>query len=166
MIQIELKKLVYKLQISFCVGLLVQEIQSPKHTYLVIFQKKKSRFEKITKGPGSQEPIVNNNQAFVQEKRPILNVFVEKCPDDVSFMGVLALQILAMMYLYTRYLFGIITRLQRLNEGRNGSTSFDGRDKWTLTRQSVVCSKHFTEDCFLFGSATVEKYKTPRLKRD
>ena len=34
------------------------------------------------------------------------------------------------------------------------------------TRSSVVCSKHFTKDCFLFGSATVEKYKTPRLKRD
>ena len=40
------------------------------------------------------------------------------------------------------------------------------RDKWTPTRSSVVCSKHFTEDCFNYGSATVEKYKTPRLKRD
>ena len=40
------------------------------------------------------------------------------------------------------------------------------RDKWTPTRSSVVCSKHFTEDCFQFGSATVEKYKIPRLKRD
>ena len=40
------------------------------------------------------------------------------------------------------------------------------RDKWTPTRSSVVCSKHFTEDCFDYGSATVEKYKTPRLKRD
>jgi hypothetical protein len=40
------------------------------------------------------------------------------------------------------------------------------RDKWTPTRSSVVCSQHFTDDCFQFGSATVEKYKNPRLKRD
>ena len=40
------------------------------------------------------------------------------------------------------------------------------RDKWTPTRSSVVCSKHFTPECFEYGSATVEKYKTPRLKRD
>ena len=40
------------------------------------------------------------------------------------------------------------------------------RDKWTPTRSSVVCSKHFTEDCFEYGSVTVEKYKTPRLKKD
>ena len=40
------------------------------------------------------------------------------------------------------------------------------RDKWTPTRSSVICSKHFTEDCFEYGSSTVAKYKTPRLKRD
>ncbi|XP_028418516.1 uncharacterized protein LOC114543919 [Dendronephthya gigantea] len=40
------------------------------------------------------------------------------------------------------------------------------RDKWTPTPSSVVCSKHFTNDCFEYGSATVSKYKTPRLKRD
>ena len=40
------------------------------------------------------------------------------------------------------------------------------RDKWTPTRSSVVCSKHFTSDCFEYGSATVEKYKTAKLKRD
>lgn len=40
------------------------------------------------------------------------------------------------------------------------------RDKWAPTRSSVVCSKHFTEDCFEYGSATVMKYKTPRLKKD
>ena len=40
------------------------------------------------------------------------------------------------------------------------------RDKWTPTRSSVVCSKHFTEGCFEYGSITVEKYKTPRLKKD
>ena len=34
------------------------------------------------------------------------------------------------------------------------------------TRLLVVCSKHFNEDCFQFGSATAEKYKIPRLKRD
>ena len=40
------------------------------------------------------------------------------------------------------------------------------RDKWTATRASVVCSKHFTSDCFEYGSATVERYKTPKLKKD
>ena len=40
------------------------------------------------------------------------------------------------------------------------------RQKWTATRGTVVCSKHFTEDCFEYGSDTVEKYKTPRLKKD
>ena len=40
------------------------------------------------------------------------------------------------------------------------------RDKWTPTRSSVVCSKHFTEDCFEYGSDTVPKYRTPRLKKD
>jgi hypothetical protein len=40
------------------------------------------------------------------------------------------------------------------------------RDKWTPTRLLIVYSQHFTENCFQFGSATVEKYKTPRLKRD
>ena len=34
------------------------------------------------------------------------------------------------------------------------------------TRLAVVCSKRFTPECFEYGSATVEKYKTPRLKRD
>ena len=40
------------------------------------------------------------------------------------------------------------------------------RDKWTPTSSSVVCSKHFTEQCFEHGSESVERYKTPRLKRD
>ena len=40
------------------------------------------------------------------------------------------------------------------------------RDKWTPTRASVVCSNHFTEECFEYGSATVPRYKTPRLRRD
>ncbi|CAB4030462.1 THAP domain-containing 1-like [Paramuricea clavata] len=40
------------------------------------------------------------------------------------------------------------------------------RDKWIPTSSSVVCSKHFTEDCFVYGSESVEKYNTPRLKRD
>ena len=40
------------------------------------------------------------------------------------------------------------------------------RDKWTPTRSSVVFLKHFTPECFEYGLATVEKYKTPRLKRD
>jgi hypothetical protein len=40
------------------------------------------------------------------------------------------------------------------------------RDKWIPTSLSVVCSKHFTEDCFVYGSESVEKYNTPRLKRD
>ncbi|XP_028413671.1 THAP domain-containing protein 1-like [Dendronephthya gigantea] len=40
------------------------------------------------------------------------------------------------------------------------------RDKWMPTPSSVVCSQHFTEDCFQFGSDVVKKYKTPRLKRD
>ena len=40
------------------------------------------------------------------------------------------------------------------------------RDKWTPRRASVVCLKHFTSDSFENGSATVERYKTPRLKRD
>ena len=40
------------------------------------------------------------------------------------------------------------------------------RDKWTPSFGSVVCSEHFTEDCFAYGSDTVEKYKVPRLKRD
>ena len=40
------------------------------------------------------------------------------------------------------------------------------RDKWSPTISSVVCSKHFTEDCFEYSSESVEKYKTPRLKRD
>jgi hypothetical protein len=40
------------------------------------------------------------------------------------------------------------------------------RDKWMPTRSSAVCSKHFTEDCFEYGSSTVPRYKTPRLNRD
>ena len=40
------------------------------------------------------------------------------------------------------------------------------RDKWNPSCSSVVCSVHFTEDCFEYGSDTVEKYKTPKLKRD
>ncbi len=40
------------------------------------------------------------------------------------------------------------------------------RDKWTPSFGSVVCSEHFTEDCFEYGSNTVEKYKVPKLKRD
>ncbi|XP_028401052.1 THAP domain-containing protein 10-like [Dendronephthya gigantea] len=40
------------------------------------------------------------------------------------------------------------------------------RDKWLPSASSVVCSKHFAEECFDYGSSTVEKYKTPKLKRD
>ena len=40
------------------------------------------------------------------------------------------------------------------------------RDKWVPTSSLVVCSKHFTQDCFVYGSESVEKYKTPRLRRD
>ena len=40
------------------------------------------------------------------------------------------------------------------------------RDKWTPSFGSVVCSEHFTEDCFEYRSNTVEKYKVPKLKRD
>ena len=40
------------------------------------------------------------------------------------------------------------------------------RDRWEPSRGSVVCSDHFTKDCFEYGSDTVEKYKTPKLKRD
>ena len=40
------------------------------------------------------------------------------------------------------------------------------RDKWTPSFGSVVCSEHFTEDSFEYGSNTVQKYKVPRLKRD
>ena len=32
------------------------------------------------------------------------------------------------------------------------------------TCSSVVCSTHFTEECFEYGSATVDEYKIPRLK--
>ncbi len=40
------------------------------------------------------------------------------------------------------------------------------RDKWLPSASSVVCSEHFAEDCFEYGSSAVEKYKVPRLKRD
>ena len=40
------------------------------------------------------------------------------------------------------------------------------RDQWTPSSGSVVCSKHFTEDCFEYDSDTVPLYKTPKLKRD
>ena len=40
------------------------------------------------------------------------------------------------------------------------------RAKWTPTHASVVCSKHFTKDCFVYGSDTVPRYPTPKLKRD
>ena len=40
------------------------------------------------------------------------------------------------------------------------------RDKWQPSASSVVCSQHFTEDCFEYGSDTVEKYKVPKLTRD
>ena len=40
------------------------------------------------------------------------------------------------------------------------------RDRWEPSPGSVVCSDHFTKDCFEYGSDTVEKYKTPKLKRD
>ena len=40
------------------------------------------------------------------------------------------------------------------------------RDKWLPSESSVVCSEHFAEECFEYGSSTVEKYKIPKLKRD
>lgn len=40
------------------------------------------------------------------------------------------------------------------------------RDKWTPTSNSVVCSEHFTPDCFEVSSDTVSTYKKRRLKRD
>lgn len=40
------------------------------------------------------------------------------------------------------------------------------RAQWTPSFGSVVCSEHFTEDCFEYGSDAVKKYKTPKLKRD
>ncbi len=35
-----------------------------------------------------------------------------------------------------------------------------------MDANTFVCSKHFTEECFEYGLATVEKYKMPRLRRD
>ena len=40
------------------------------------------------------------------------------------------------------------------------------RDRWLPSASSVVCSEHFTKDYFEGGSNNVEKYKTPKLKRD
>ena len=40
------------------------------------------------------------------------------------------------------------------------------RDKWTPGFGSIICSEHFTEDCFEYGSYTVLKYKVSRLKWD
>ena len=40
------------------------------------------------------------------------------------------------------------------------------REKWAPTISSVVFSQHFAEECFEYGSDSVEKYKPPRLKRD
>ena len=40
------------------------------------------------------------------------------------------------------------------------------RDKWQPSASSVVCLQHFTEDCFEYGSDTVEKHMVPKLKRD
>ena len=40
------------------------------------------------------------------------------------------------------------------------------RDQWNPSCSSVICSVHFTEDCFEYGSDTVERYKTPKLRRD
>ena len=40
------------------------------------------------------------------------------------------------------------------------------RDKWQPSISSVVCSQHFTEESFEYGSDTVKKYKAPKLKRD
>ncbi|CAB4035271.1 THAP domain-containing 1-like, partial [Paramuricea clavata] len=40
------------------------------------------------------------------------------------------------------------------------------RDKWLPSVSSVVCSEHFAQECFEYGSSTVEKYKIPKLKRD
>ena len=40
------------------------------------------------------------------------------------------------------------------------------RDHWTPTENSCICLEHFTPDCFEYGSNTVERYKSPRLKSD
>ena len=40
------------------------------------------------------------------------------------------------------------------------------RDRWEPSPGLVVCSDHFTNDCFEYGSDTVAKCKTPKLKRD
>ena len=38
--------------------------------------------------------------------------------------------------------------------------------KWTLSCSSVMCSNHFSKDCFEYGSETVGTYKVPKLKRE
>ena len=84
-------------------------------------------------------------------------------------MAVRTLLIKTIIYLWTRYLFGRIIPLYRLNEGRNGWTSSDAKEtngRQHVHQSSVVCSKHFTEDCFEYATITVEKYKTPKLKKD
>ena len=40
------------------------------------------------------------------------------------------------------------------------------RDKWLSSASSVVCFEHFTKECYEYGSNTVEKYKTPKLKQN
>ena len=40
------------------------------------------------------------------------------------------------------------------------------RDHWKPTENSCICSKHFTPDCFHYGSDTVGRYKSLRLKSD
>ena len=40
------------------------------------------------------------------------------------------------------------------------------RGKWTPTSNSVVCSEHFTPDCFEVSSNTTSTYMGRRLKRD
>ena len=70
-------------------------------------------------------------------------------------------------FLCMKYLFGVKNRRYWPNGGAKWEKFVKStRQKWTATRGTVVCSKHFTEDCFEYGSDTVEKYKTPRLKKD
>ena len=50
---------------------------------------------------------------------------------------------------------------------KNGSTWFGDGERNGRQRVRLLCVQHiFTEECFEYGSATVEKYKIPRLKRD
>ena len=126
--------------------------------------KKKSRKSNSLQKPGSEEHVLRVHLLFYNTSRRNFESFCLKMPKRCVVYGCSnvadtkkGISIYQIPFWNDNSPVAVRRRKRWLSLC---STQSRRRDKWI----QLVCSKHFTEECFVYGSESVEKYNTPRLQ--